>query len=151
MVDVFNMSSIMSEITEVSGRIRKEFRNKHGEYHNDNGPAITFYEPDGVGLIRMDYYFNGVLHRLDGPARIVFDENNNVIRHEYYFCGIKFNGNSPSVIWFDKDGRVSCEERYVNGKLNDHENAFAVVEFNGDKILYTESWENGHKISRTEY
>ena len=35
-----------------------------GQYHNEDGPAIEY--EDGTA----DWFVNGVLHRLDGPARV---------------------------------------------------------------------------------
>jgi len=40
------------------------YRNKEGQFHRLNGPAIE--GSDGYKA----YYFNGKKHRLDGPAKI---------------------------------------------------------------------------------
>ena len=63
----------------------KEYRNKHGNLHREDGPA---YETSGG---TKEWYMNGQRHRLDGPAveyadgtkywyldgELVYDDNEN--------------------------------------------------------------------------
>ena len=38
------------------------FKNKYGQYHREDGPAIEY--ADG----HKEWFINGLLHRIDGPA-----------------------------------------------------------------------------------
>ena len=62
--------------THVSGD--KYWRNKEGQFHRDDGPAIEL--PNG----KKEWYQNGELHHIDGPAVEYADgEKEFYVRGEY--------------------------------------------------------------------
>jgi hypothetical protein len=78
----------------------KEWRNKKGEFHRDDGPAI-------IGLNGTKYwYINGKRHRDGGPALIHPDG-----RQEWYQNGKCHRDDGPAIIW--PDGR---KEWFLRGQ-----------------------------------
>lgn len=62
------------------------FTNISGQDHRDNNlPAFFKQFPSGSYII--EYYFNGYLHRTDGPARITLTQNK--IEKTYAYEGVK--------------------------------------------------------------
>ena len=71
---------------------RKDYisRNKEKQIHSFCGfPAVRFYN-NGGKIITLAWYYNGNIHRFDGPAYI-FYENNCVVKKSYYIFGKKIN------------------------------------------------------------
>ncbi|NMW59829.1 hypothetical protein HHJ81_01720 [Mobiluncus mulieris] len=68
------------------GLWRKEYRNKNGELHRTDGPALVVWHPNNQVWLHK-YYFHGNLHREGGPAIIEYDENGSLERSEYYRHG----------------------------------------------------------------
>ena len=83
----------------------KHWRNKHGELHREDGPAVEWFDGDVEYYIngkfhrtdgpavewasRTRYYINGKLHRLDGPATT--DE---FLVSMYFVNGVRYNPGS---------------------------------------------------------
>lgn len=59
-----------------------------GCYHRLDGPAVTYYYPNGLKSHEY-YYVDGLLHREDGPAIIFYDINENI----FVPCNMYFYGN----------------------------------------------------------
>jgi antitoxin component YwqK of YwqJK toxin-antitoxin module len=86
-----------------------EYFNDNDEYHRTDGPAFqSFYENGNIqceswyknGNIEYDawyyvngnvkyvtWHFNGILHKIDGPAKIRYYENGNIAYEYYYING----------------------------------------------------------------
>lgn len=118
----------------------KMWFNKSGKLHRDGKPAI-------IGNSIIEYYTNGLLHRIDGPALIhnnnIFEWRINGKRHredgpayigedvrEWYKNGKIHRDDGPAVEWYDHD------EWWVNGKHH-RINAPAVVFKDGKELWFT--------------
>lgn len=58
---------------------------KDGKYHNDDGPAMVFL--DGT----KKWGINNFYHRLDGPAIISYDEEQQKFIYYYYINGLPYS------------------------------------------------------------
>lgn len=75
-----------------NGTVRRfEYRNKNGEFHSLDGPAIKdFYEN---GHFRYEeYWVDGKLSRMNGPAVTQNFENGHV-EHEFWEDGTRIHAN----------------------------------------------------------
>lgn len=72
------------------GEIDSEEWYENGEPHRENNePAKTYYlSPDKI--ISQEWYKHGKRHRLHGPAKVVYDRNQNVIEERYFFNGNEY-------------------------------------------------------------
>jgi len=62
-----------------NGEFRKEWKNKWGQLHREDGPAVVC--ADGF----IAYYFNEQYHREDGPAIITPSG-----KHRYFIHGVEY-------------------------------------------------------------
>lgn len=60
--------------------------------HNENGPAIICYLPNGTKY-REEYWINGRRHRDDGPAFIEYREDRVVGRQLYFYDSVQLSIN----------------------------------------------------------
>jgi hypothetical protein len=67
--------------------------NSRGMFHSTNGPARIFIEPSGDRIVK-EYYINGILHRLDGPARFT------PLYKEFHFKGYYISNNEQDYSIF---------------------------------------------------
>ena len=78
----------------------KYWKNKKGEYHRIDGPAIEFTNGDKW------WYLNGKFHRKDGPA-IEFADGSK----KWYLNGELHREDGPAIEWVD-----GTKYWYLNGK-----------------------------------
>lgn len=76
-------------------------KNEHNQYHNENGHAVEWVSG------AKEWYANGKLHRVDGPARELLD------RSEWCLDGVKHRVDGPAVEYVD-----GTKEWWVNGLLH---------------------------------
>lgn len=77
---------------------KKQFYDKNGSFHKEDGPAIEY--PDGSKL----YFQHGKLHREDGPAEEWINGTK-----VYHVKGACHRLDGPAVVW--ADGK---EEYWIN-------------------------------------
>lgn len=83
------------------GDIHIRYRNKRGELHREDGPAVIYN--DGT----LVWYVNRDRHREDGPAVIRGDGA------EWYINGRRHRVGAPAIIW--ANGSV---EWWVHGEMH---------------------------------
>jgi antitoxin component YwqK of YwqJK toxin-antitoxin module len=97
-----------------SGFIYKEWKNKAGSLHREDGPSLICYYPDGC-IHQESFYISGVLHRESGPADIVYYPDGS--KQEYFIVAGKLHRDSgPSRIDYYPDGSIYHEEFRLAGK-----------------------------------
>ena len=84
------------------GYLTELWRDKAGDIHRLNGPAIIFSNGDTI------WYRHGKRHRDDGPAAIYQDEDTLWYRH-----GKLHREDGPARVW----PRYKLEEWYKDGKV----------------------------------
>jgi hypothetical protein len=95
---------MISCVTKKGYRI--EYRNKNKQFHNEDGPAIIWDSGD------MEWFNNGILHRLDGPAVMrglgVYWAINN-----QFYLEEEFNEH-PEVIRYKMENRRKLIKNILN-------------------------------------
>lgn len=89
-----------------------------GSLHRIDGPACTVWNEDGT-LKAQEWIFHGELHRWDGPAQIFFS-NNEIYRESWYNHGKKHRIGGPAIIeWTDYNRtHLRVEEWWIHGILH---------------------------------
>jgi len=71
------------------------------EYHDDDF---------GGGIAVETYYVNGEKHREDGPAQIMYREDDTIKYEMWYLRGKLHRDNAPAVVWYDRSyNKCRCE------------------------------------------
>jgi len=82
--------------------------------HRENGPAKVLYMNNN--LIFEQYYINGLWHREDGPAYIEY-YSNKIIKYEGYYIRNKIHReNGPAYINYYPSGEPFNKGYCINGK-----------------------------------
>jgi hypothetical protein len=77
-----------------NGRVLKEWLEMHGcPLDSDYEPAVSWYREDGSRL--EEYYSNGKLHRVGGPAYVESNLFGDVVVEEYYRDGRRVSRKPP--------------------------------------------------------
>lgn len=66
----------------------ENYRNKNGNLHREDGPALIWYFVNG-NIDIQEYWINGKLHKIDGPAKISYSYNNDRIKDKEYWLNGK--------------------------------------------------------------
>ena len=93
------------EIDEYGTKI---WRNKKGEVHRLDGPAVIL--TDGS----QEWYENGKNHRLDGPAINRPDGS-----QEWFVNGKLHRLNGPAMIWADGTKEWWVNDTYITEEVNE--------------------------------
>ena len=90
---------------------------KNGKLHRTDGPALE-------NEITIEYYYFGLKHRIDGPARI-YKKNKT---EEWYLGGQLHREDGPAVIYFDEYSNEPTFDWYLHGDWLDFEKYLDFVE-----------------------
>ncbi len=149
--------------TDVKGN--KIWRNKNGDWHRENGPAMEFYWGD------TEWWLNGVVHRTDGPAiegprsGTQWYISDNLLTEEEFHAHpdctawprMEIN-KAGNKVWKNKEGQLDREDGpaiegkfrdfwwYINGEL--HRVDGAALEWHDG---YKEWHINGVKLTEEEF
>jgi hypothetical protein len=81
----------------------------------NNAPALMVWSPEGI-LTLMEFYKNGRLHAEGQPAQILFRANDgSKIRESWRRHGVVSNPNGPAMVMFDENNSISVQMWYENG------------------------------------
>lgn len=79
-------------------------------------------------LLREQWYVDGALHRIGGPAETVFDEFGKKVMESYWLNGIAHRQDGPCQVQFDaKTGNVCSEIYKKNGLLHRDDGLPAII------------------------
>jgi antitoxin component YwqK of YwqJK toxin-antitoxin module len=137
------------EITHTISRngLIHTWRNKYGEYHRTDGPAVIRYYQDGE-IRSEEYYVNGQSHRMDGPAYISYYNNGQIKYEEYSINNQRHRVDGPAYIGYFKDGSTDCEQYWINGKQHRTDGPAWIEYYPDGKISYEQYYINGKKINK---
>ena len=66
------------------------------------------------------WYLKGKLHRVDGPAFVLYNKSGNIQYEAWYFNRKRHRVDGPAYIWYYESGQIEQEDWYINGnQLND--------------------------------
>lgn len=92
-------------VIEFVGKTKIEEYYTDGRIHNLKGPARTTYSDVG-DIIKEEWFDRGLKSRKGAPAEIEYWPNGRVRRHVYFCDGIKHNPKGPTTIEFDERGTI---------------------------------------------
>ena len=99
---------------------------------------------------KENYYKDGKLHRIGGPAYKLYYANSKAIGIELYCIeGKKHREDGPAYISYYEDGQISSEQYYKNGKLH-REDGPAVIKNNDNGSIKEELYYQNNKLYRSE-
>ena len=85
----------------------------NGEIHRKDGPADIWYYDNG-DIKSEKYWYNGVCHKEDGPAEIWYYKNRSIKSEKYWYNGKKHRENGPAVVIYYMDGSIKDKEYWFN-------------------------------------
>lgn len=91
-----------------------------------NDTLITRYRKTQKDILynRTWWYKNGELHRVDGPARIIYFENGQIDEEEWIKDGKSHRINdAPAYIKYFESGKIQQKSWYVDGKRHRNNDA----------------------------
>ncbi len=104
-----------SVIIHRSGGLLCEKYYFEGKLHRVEGPAIINYYTDSI-YISVLYFRNGMKHREDGPAFIKYQANCRVGSELYYIHDKLHREDGPAKISYNKSGIIQSEQYYIHNK-----------------------------------
>ena len=125
---------LFSNIKKYDLNINKYFATTDIIHHNNNILLERFYNfnttspnyildlPNYIckiifpSLLRVSWYKNGLLHREEAPALIVYFSDGRISIETWYKNGKEHREEGPALIEYFNDGRIQREEYWVNGK-----------------------------------
>jgi antitoxin component YwqK of YwqJK toxin-antitoxin module len=85
------------EVKYSDGSFKREWKNAHGLFYREDGPAIISYRSDG-SIEWEHFYLNGVEHREVGPAEILYYPNGSIKIERFYLNG-EYLGTNNIGFW----------------------------------------------------
>lgn len=102
-----------------NGNIKEEcWKNAHGWYHREDGPAYIKYYNNGK-IMERTWFSDGELHRIDGPAYESFADDGYV--KIWYKNGLCHNDDGPAFILFDRNDNIVQSKWWWNDHIIDNE------------------------------
>jgi hypothetical protein len=121
---------------------REEWINENNETHRDGDkPAIIVYNDDGI-LVQKIWNKKNKIHRIDGPANVLYWRNGTPRSESWYRAGILHrDGDKPSEMEYYNDGTIEYEgwkegDKYIE-RPNDKPSSIA---YNKNGSLQSERW-----------
>ena len=146
------------------------YRNKYGQLHNEDGPAVLQYAYfyDTLFLSKERYFENDKQHRIGGPSTIGYFPDGKVYSKHFYEHGKSSKTNPTSVFYKrTKNGSVykfseqwwdsysifdqwKGQVKVNTGSKRHRENGPALTEYDElGNIINKEFWENGVRQHKT--
>src|ERR1043165_1491832 len=114
---------VLHQLDPESGWVQFIFHLEDGRLHRAEaeGPAFITYISQNGGLLREEYYQDGLTHRVGGPATICYDGtlNKGVVEECYQQDGEYHRDPSEGPAyrrWHDSNKRLMRESYYWKGK-----------------------------------
>lgn len=118
------------------------------KYHRLDGPAKIFYDEHG-NIYLKKWYQNGKLHRPDGPAKIE-NYNNGKIESEFWYQNGKLHrSDGPAYIRNYDNGKIESECWYIYDKVH-RTNGPVIIKYDDDNKIHSECWCYEGKRHRTD-
>jgi hypothetical protein len=81
-----------------NGQVSSIRRFVDGEYHCECGPAVENFYFNGHPYLKT-WRKMGDLHRVDGPAKVEYDENGLVLDEQWYVYGMSLDDDEDIIAW----------------------------------------------------
>lgn len=96
--------------------ISRSWLDSDKKLHREDGPAEQLYEKCPNILSQEEWCLHGDKHRIDGPARIIYQNGAPVFKRWYYFGGTH-REDGPAQESFDLFGNLISSSFWVGGNL----------------------------------
>jgi antitoxin component YwqK of YwqJK toxin-antitoxin module len=107
-------SKVFIEVFVTYKHTFEKWKNADGVLHRDDGPAIIIYFSNGT-IESESFYINGKLHREDGPAIIIYFSNGTIESESFYISDKLHREDGPSQIYYNSDGSIDAEAFNISG------------------------------------
>ena len=140
-----NISKGNIEIIYKENKVTNESWYKNGLLHRIEGPAIICW--DNEKKIYEAWYKNNLLNREDGPAQTYWNANLQKTFEGWYINGLMHRLHSPAYIKYKEERKI--EEKWLsNGKFYD---GSSHVIWKGNKLSHEYFYKNNKKIKEKYY
>ena len=120
-----------------------------GKLHRLNGPAIIDYYEDG-SIQSESWYQDGKRHRLDGPAYIIYYQDGSIQSESWYQDGKFHRLDGPAeIFYFEEGGSIEAKSWYQDGKRHRLDGP-AVIEYHENESVKSEYWYLNDKLHRLD-
>ncbi len=110
---------------------------RNGLIHREDGPAILIWDDHG-NLICKKYVINGLSHRINGPS--IRRWENKQLKHEMYFIkGLIHREDGSAFKAWNDNGILIAECYYVSGQYH-REDGPSQLKWNDNGVLINETW-----------
>lgn len=109
-----------------------------GVLHRADGPAKILYGNDGQVLFE-EWYKNGILHRTDGPAQRSFYMDGSLKSEKWIRNGEAFGRDTPIEIQYHENGNIRLEKWSSLGVSSD-EAPPTIIAYYSDGSVRKKSW-----------
>lgn len=145
-----------------NGKIKRSVWFKGYLSHRIEAPAIIHYSEDGL-VTKEEYYFNGKLHNLNGPACINYYSNKDIHGMGYSIHGVNYSFEDwleirqkyitrCTVDHYDDDKTQIARKSYYKGFYLHKEDGPAVIYFDLEGTMFAEFYYlNGEYLSKQEW
>ena len=127
----------------------EEWHNDAGEVSRADGPAVVYYEINGLSKLE-GWYIDGNEHRLDGPAMITYyTREDNIALHAikqetWFFNGKVHRGDDePAFCGYFEGGSINVKRWFVRGQLHRVDGPAIVVYYDNGKVSYQAWYQHG--------
>lgn len=132
--------------------INESYTDKEGKLHREDGAASVEYN---YGYLKkVQYCINGKLHRIGGPAVIIYHGllSRQISREEYHVNGELHREEGPAITCYDADHKKYSEEYYFRGEFHNfsgHDDSPHHQGYNREGFLIIEKWfDSDRKLHR---
>ncbi|MCV0011227.1 hypothetical protein HHJ81_01640 [Mobiluncus mulieris] len=125
--------------TSKNGRIAKiSFYDAARVLHCVDGPAIIEYD-ESEHPRRIRYYQHGQLHRIDAPAETRYREDGSRESEAWYLCGQLDRDDGPAIVEYDQAGHRRRIRYYQHGQLHRVDGP-AVINYDQNGHVRSKQW-----------
>ena len=118
--------------------LKETYKKPNGLLHREDGPAVIVYYENG-NIKSEEYYIDGERHREDGPTQISYYSDGLISEVSYFLNGIRHRDQAPAIQTFYNNGKKSSELYYINNRLH-REDGPAIAYWYEDGSLNSEEY-----------
>ena len=113
----------------------------HNKLHRIDGPAQVVFH-DG-NILSESWFYMGILHRIDGPAYIQYSKTGKILFEKWYFIGKLHSFTGPAVVYYLNNGSIFSEWWFVHGLEHNSTGPARIIYFENGFIEQKEYFVDG--------
>ena len=115
---MMNSSPNDPEIVETfydSGELHTQYWYQNDQLHRVDGPAwVIYFDSPGKEICNEYWYLYGKRHREDGPARVTYDEFGKIRFEDFYLNDYLHRTDGPAEIWYNPSEKFQYIAWYLH-------------------------------------